>query len=372
VAKDKKKDEPRDETVDEFERRFLVFAIDPAVQRSPSKLIEQAYFEGTDMRVRITDGESAELTRKSGKGRARKERNLRPLDVTAARFMFEALRYKLTKRRYLKKGWEVDYFQGPLKGLVIAEFETKTPDEEVELPKWVHKAIEVTDSLTNQHLARMAYDLTGVDAELPIGDMLPKATVPRIVLTGGPCSGKSTVMEALKKEFRDVLHCVPEVATIVIELVGAKPPVGDVLGMKSFQRTIYRVQLGFERVSNKQALRDGRRALLLDRGTVDGAAYMDRGIDDLENVCSTSVAEEYGRYRGVICLDVPSEEIYEANKGNNPARYETYPQAVATGDRLCRVWQGHPNFIRIGNGPGGMEEKLRQAREAFMRLLDEQ
>src|SRR5689334_17279213 len=121
----KDKDAPREEIVDEFERRFLVIAIDPDVQRSPSLLIEQGYFEGTDMRVRITDDKSAELTRKTGKGRARKERNLRNLDLTAARFLFDALRYKLTKRRHLKKGWEVDYFQGPLQGLVIAEFETK-------------------------------------------------------------------------------------------------------------------------------------------------------------------------------------------------------------------------------------------------------
>ena len=365
----KDKDAPREEIVDEFERRFLVFAIDPDVKKSPSRLIEQGYFEGTDMRVRITDGESAELTRKTGKGRKRKERNLRNVPLEVARFQFDALRYKLTKRRYLKKGWEIDYFQGPLDGLIIAEFETKSPDDEVRLPPWITKAIEVTDSLSNQHLARMAYDLDGVGGELPVEDLLPKAQLPRIVLTGGPCSGKSTVMDALKKEFRDVLHCVPEVATIVIELVGAKPPVGDVLGMKSFQRTIYRVQLGFEKVSNRQAVRDGRTALLLDRGTVDGAAYMERGIDDLENVCSTSVAEEYGRYRGVICLDVPSEEIYEANKHNNPARYETYPQAVATGDRLCRVWQDHPDFVRIGNGPGGMEQKIREARAAFARFI---
>lgn len=366
----KDKDAPREETVNEFERRFLVFAIDPDVQRSPSKLIEQGYVEGTDMRVRIVDDSYAEYTRKSGKGRARKERNLKDIDLATARFLFDALRYKLTKRRHLKKGWEIDFFQGPLAGLVIAEFETSSPDEEVTLPPWITKAIEVTDSLSNQHLARMAYDLAGIDAGLPVRDLLPKEELPRIVLTGGPCSGKSSVMEALKKEFRDVLHCIPEVATIVIEHVGAKPPVDDVLAMKTFQRTIYRVQLGFEKVSNKQALRDNRRALLLDRGTVDGAAYMERGIEDLENVCRTTVAEEYARYRGVICLDVPPEDVYEANKDNNPARYETYAQAVATGERLRQVWQGHPNFIRIGNGPGGWDEKLAAARAAFTRLIE--
>ncbi|HTM67679.1 MAG TPA: AAA family ATPase [Candidatus Binatia bacterium] len=363
----KKHARPREVVVDEFERRFLVIDADhDGIKRSPSKLIEQGYVEGTDMRVRIVDGETAEFTRKSGKGRARKERNL-AVDIEEARFLFDAVRYKLTKRRYLRKGWEIDYFQGPLDGLVLAEFETRSPDDEVTLPSWIRSAIEVTESLSNQHLARMAYDLADAGSDRPVREMLPRE-LPRIVLTGGPCSGKSSVMAALREEFKDVLHCIPEVATIVIDQVGAKPPVGDTMAMRAFQQTIYRVQLGFEKVSNRQAIRDGRSALLLDRGTVDGAAYMDRGTAELESVCRTTLAEEYARYRGVICLDVPPKAVYEANKANNPARYETYPQAAATGDRLRKVWQGHPRFMRIDNG-SSWDDKLARARAALIGLL---
>ncbi|HSD12035.1 MAG TPA: AAA family ATPase [Patescibacteria group bacterium] len=365
MGKDKKA-EPREETVDEFERRFLVTAIDPEIQRAPSKRIEQGYFEGTDMRVRIVDGKTAEVTRKSGRGRIRKERNRR-MDVDDARFLFDALRYKLTKRRYMKAGWEVDYFEGPLTGLVLAEFETKSPDDEVTLPPWIHAAIEVTESLSNQHLARIAYDLSGEDPDRPVRDLLPRE-LPRIVLTGGPCSGKSSVMAALRAEFKGVLHCIPEVATIVIEQVGAKPPFDDMLAMKSFQRTIYRVQLGFEKVSNRQAIRDGRKALLLDRGTVDGAAYMDRGVADLENVCRTTMADEYRRYHGVLCLEVPPREIYDANKANNPARSETFDQAAALGERIAKVWGGHPRFTLVRNG-SSWDEKLETARAALKALL---
>jgi CYTH domain-containing protein/predicted ATPase len=344
-----------------------VTAIDPDIQRSPSRRLEQGYFEGTDMRVRIVDGKTAELTRKTGRGRIRKERN-RKIAADDARFLFDALRYKLTKRRYLKQGWEVDYFEGPLAGLVLAEFETPSPDDEVALPPWIHSAIEVTDSLSNQHLARIAYDLSGEESDRPVREMLPRE-LPRIVLTGGPCSGKSSVMAALKDEFKDVLHCIPEVATIVIEQVGAKPPFDDTLAMKSFQRTIYRVQLGFEKVSNRQAIRDGRKALLLDRGTIDGAAYMGRGISDLENVCRTSLADEYGRYHGVLCLETPPRKVYEANKANNPARSESYDQAAALGNRIAKVWGQHPNFVLVKNG-SSWGAKLAAARAALMRLLE--
>lgn len=368
MAKNKDADR-REEAVDEFERRFLVIAIDPKIQRAPSKRLERGYFEGTDMRVRIVDDKNAELTRKSGRGRIRKDRNRR-IDVSDARFLFDALRYKLTKRRYLKQGWEVDYFEGPLTGLVLAEFETRSPDDEVKLPPWIHSAIEVTESLSNQHLARIAYDLSDEDPDRWIRELLPRE-LPRIVLTGGPCSGKSSVMAAIKAEFKDMLHCIPEVATIVIEQVGAKPPFGDTLAMKAFQRTIYRVQLGFEKVSNRQAIRDGRKALLLDRGTIDGATYMGRCVAELENVCRASVAEEYGRYHGVICLETPPRKIYDANKANKPARSESYDEAAALGGRIAKVWGGHPNFTLIRN-ESSWDAKLAAARAALIRLLEQQ
>ncbi len=359
-----------EETVDEFERRWIVLSIDPDIGRYPSKEIEQGYFDGSgDLRVRITDGKQAELTRKTGKGRARQEHN-RGVSLETGRFMLEATSHRLEKRRHLREGWEVDHFHGPLAGLVIAEIEKPTLEEldRVTLPPWIHSAIEVTGSLSNRMLARIAYDLRGETPAGPVRDLLVK-DVPKIVLTGGPCSGKSSVMAALRSEFSSLLHCVPEVATIVIEQVGIKPPVGDRLGMKAFQRTIYRVQLGFEKGSNMQALRDGRSALLLDRGTVDGAAYMERGIADMEQVFRTTLQDEYDRYRGVICLDVPPQDVYEANKGNNPARYETYEQAAATGRRIHEVWNGHPNF-RFIRSCDSWDDKLQRVRSALNDLLN--
>jgi CYTH domain-containing protein/predicted ATPase len=356
--------------VKEDERRWLVTQIDPDVQRSPSIHIVQGWFDGPgNLRVRIVDDERAELTRKRGKGRSRIEENPdEDVPLGLARYLLDSTQYRLSKRRFLKDGWEIDFFEGPLAGLVLAEFEMESADQDVSLPPWIPKGIEVTDTLTNRHLARMAYDLANAASDKPVREYL-EARVPRVVLTGGPCSGKSTVMDGLRRELRDVLQCVPEVATIIIDQVGAKPPVGDPIGMCAFQRTIYRVQCGFEKVSDRQARNDGKRALLLDRGTVDSAAYMERGHADLERVCMTTVEEEYGRYAGVVCLDVPPREVYDANKDNNPARYETYEQAAALGERIADAWSGHPRFVRIGND-GGWERKFAAARAAILEIID--
>lgn len=352
---------------DEIERRFLVPAIDAEALPARSHLIEQAYFDKTrDLRVRIVNGRIAVLTRKLGRGRKRREEN-EPVGLRAARFLHDSTPYVLRKRRYCRNGWEIDVFEGPLKGLVLAEFEMKSEDQVIVIPEWMKNAIEVTETLSNRLLSHVAYDLTCEKMpDRPIREYLPKR-VPSIVLTGGPCSGKSTLMGLFRKELGRVLHCVPETATIVIEHVDAKPPLDDAAAMRSFQRVIYRVQHSFEKVSHRQAYRDGKAALLLDRGTVDGAAYMKRGLADLERVCETTVADEYGRYDSVICLGAPPSKAYEANKHNNPARKESYDQAVELGRKIHAAWKGHPRFHFVDGDT--WKEKVRQARAAVMECI---
>lgn len=356
-------------TEEEFERRWLVRDIDPGIKRSPSHLIEQGYFDKTrDLRIRIIDGRESILACKTGCGRARIEKPKRtPLGV--GRFLFESTPYVVRKRRYLRDGWEVDFFEGPLAGLVIAEREKKSLAalDKVTLPKWIRDAVEVTETLSNRLLARVAYDLVSETVpDRPIREFLPKR-VPSIVLTGGPCSGKSTLMALFRKEHGNLLHCVPETATIVIDQVGAKPPIDDPVAMRTFQRVIYRVQNSFEKVAHRQAFKDGKAALLLDRGTIDGAAYMPKGVNDLAHVCETTMDDEYARYDGVICLDVPPRAVYDAHKAENPARTETHAQAVALGDRILSAWGDHPKFRYVRGKT--LDEKIAAARAALNELI---
>ena len=352
-------------SVSEIERRYRVGEYDRNILRSKSVFIEQGYFDKTrDLRVRIINGKTAVLTRKTGRGLKRHEENER-IGLKAARFELESTPYVIQKRRYFKNGWEVDFFEGPLTGLVLAEFEMKKTSQIVVVPPWLRDVTEVTETLSNRLLAHVAYDLTcEADGERrPIKDYLPKK-VPSIVITGPPCSGKSTIMTLWRAEFGKILHCVPETATIIIDTVGVKPPFGDSAAMRDFQRTIYRVQHSFEKAAHRQAFNDGKTALLLDRGTVDGAAYMPRGLPDLERICETSVAEEYARYDGVICLDLPPRAAYEQNCKNNPARTETYDQAKTLGEHIVKVYSGHPNFHFVRGNT--VEEKVIGAHKAFM------
>ena len=352
----------------EIERRFIVTSIDPDIRRSPHQRFEQGYLvtngEGA-ISVRIVDGKTATLRPKFGRGIERDDTLEGPLDLTHARTLYTyACPDKLTKVRYVRDGWEVDFFEGPLSGLVIAERELASRDEKVELPPWIHRAEEVTDSVTNQHLARLATDLSTAEPIMPIHKYI-QPRVPCIVLTGGPCSGKSSIMELVRHEMGDRLHCVPEVASILISQVGVKPG-GDLVHHHQFQKTLFRVQRSFEEISAGQARIDGKRALLMDRGTVDAVAYL-KSQHEFELVCGTKSASEFAIYELVICLETPDAETYAANAGNNAARREGYAEAHALSERTLNAWKGHPKRIVIPAGP--WEVKVEAVKDAIQRVI---
>ncbi|MBU1028680.1 AAA family ATPase, partial [Patescibacteria group bacterium] len=338
--------------------------------RSPSITIEQAYFEvPAGLRVRITTGpnrQRAEITSKSGHGIVRQEKTV-DVGLEAARFLIDSSPYRIKKQRYLRDGWEIDFFTGPLTGLVIAEYEMESPDQEVILPPWIYSAVEVTSTVTNMHLARMAHDLSASADDHQMSDRI-LIDRPRIVLTGGPCSGKSSAIVQLQADMSEVLQCVPETATIIVDRVGAWPPIENVPGTHQFQRTVYRVQRGFEEVSLSKALSEGRSALLLDRGTLDGAAYLPGGLQEFERVCSTTAQIEYARYAAVIVLDVPPRDIYESKKNNSAARCASYEEAQQLGWRTQQAWSEHPNFVFIRNY-ATFAEKYEAIRAALKKIF---
>jgi predicted ATPase len=301
---------------------------------------------------------------KSGKGIERPEKP-HPLSVDYAKDLFELCSHYLDKVRHRDGRWEIDFFEPPLSGIVLLEIELKTRDEEFDKPVYVEDWIEVTDSLTNHHLARLATSIR--EHQLPAMPYVFAnlfSPLPQIVITGGPCSGKSSVMELLRND-KPNLQFVPEVASIVISQLGIKPK--KKLN-NFFQRLVHNTANLFETTSAQYAVLEGRSGMVLDRGLPDGAAYFEGGAKEYEEVLGTSIRQEFTRYKLVVCLDVPPGDIYDIHKANNPARKETYEEARQLGDKIKEVWQNHPNFVFVSND-GGWDAKVAKVKEAINRVV---
>lgn len=352
----------------EIERRWVVQSFDPDVLRQQyARSIRQGYID-KDLRVRLTrtfwegevEDEFAELTRKDGRGLVRSEVTV-SLSPAAADFLLESTKYVIEKTRYTVGRWELDVFHGKLSGLVVLEYEANSVEEArgLTLPSFIHAATEVTEALTNRQLAKAAYFLDESPLE-PVRDLVTRSMPARIVLTGAPCSGKSSALRELRNE--PSLHTVPETATILMGQIQVMPSIGRM----NFQNTIRKVQTSFEEAALKQASLDKKKAVVYDRGTLDAAAFIG-GKEAYEALFRTGENEDFSRYDAVVMLALPPREVYEREKTNNPVRRETYEEALAVQDALRTIWGGHPRFIYLEEN-ASWEAKLERILSTIYRL----
>lgn len=127
----------------------------------------------------------------------------------------------------------------------------------------------------------------------------------KYVLTGGPCTGKTTTLKAL---MRRGFHTIPETPRVIIEEQQAVN--GTILPWKDislFQLEIFKRQTEFE-----SQLKQGTTAFL-DRGFVDAIAYCRfYGIDAPKSLVG---AAEKNRYDGIFFLEMlPKYEVDSVRK----------------------------------------------------------
>lgn len=166
-----------------------------------------------------------------------------------------------------------------------------------------------------------------------------------VVLTGGPCSGKSVIAQRLARQDPERFVMVAEAATQVFTKLNTRFDLLDAEGKREVQRAIYRLQL-----EQEQRYRDEYpdRVMVLDRGTVDGAAYWPDGAEAYWAAVGTTLAAEYARYDRVIWMESSAAVGRYEGSRTNPCRHEDAEAAIECGRRLAEVWAGHAGLVRVG------------------------
>lgn len=185
------------------------------------------------------------------------------------------------------------------------------------------------------------------------------------VLTGGPCGGKTTILNKVIKEFGDQIITTPEVASVLLDNLFPKPgmdPAEMELWSRQFQPSVLQTQLGMEEMYRKEAERKMARLIIGDRGRRDGGGYWEQGVDDFNKTFGLNEKEENDRYAGIFhfeSLAVHDPDLYEEKKATNPARYENAVQAAARDEAIKKAWASHPNWTCFPSTLS-MEEKTEQ------------
>lgn len=165
-----------------------------------------------------------------------------------------------------------------------------------------------------------------------------------VVLTGAPCSGKSTTIEHLKHA-RPNIQTQPELASLLIHSCGFTPKREDCVGL--FEKTLYSWQIATEDFSKTIARLDRRDALIFDRGCLDPAAFLPGGADQFFRLVRTNESRVYNRYDRVIQLAPVSEALYADKCRNNPARVHSFEEALESDQKLTAVWSNHPGYVYV-------------------------
>jgi hypothetical protein len=184
----------------------------------------------------------------------------------------------------------------------------------------------------------------------------------RVVLTGGPGAGKTVIASTIAADQPDRCACIPEAATQVYQAMQTRWDLLDDTGKREVQRRIYARQVEQEQL----AVASGdRRIVLLDRGTVDGAAYWPDGPEDYWRELRTTEGAELDRYDAVIWLQTCATLGLYDGPSSNPCRAELPAQAIHVGQKLAQAWFRHPRLYRVDAFPT-VEEKI----DMVQRMLD--
>ena len=151
---------------------------------------------------------------------------------------------------------------------------------------------------------------------------------PRIVVTGGPGSGKTKFIDRLRTE--------PHLSEFIFfdelarELLTLDPSLRS--DRHRLHTEIYRRQIEREEAVHGQPF-------ISDRGTVDAFAFHPEMLKHL----GTSLKEQYKRYTAVIHLEsaaILGDPYYRTDS----VRIEPVEDALAIQDAIRKAWRGHPNY----------------------------
>lgn len=214
-----------------------------------------------------------------------------------------------------------------------------------------------------------------VDELLNFSEKPKEKEITKIVITGGPCAGKSTALSYIQNEFSKkgygVLF-VPETATELI-LGGVAPWTSE--NIVSFQESVTKLQLEKEKVFEEAAknIKNHDKILIVcDRGTLDSKAFLSK--DDFSlwlnklNTTETKLRDNYDAVFHLVTAALGAEKFYTLS--NNKARTETIEEAIEKDRKILNAYTGHPH-LRVIDNSSNFEDKMKKLLKEISSFLGE-
>ncbi|MGN0546682.1 MAG: AAA family ATPase [Acutalibacteraceae bacterium] len=187
--------------------------------------------------------------------------------------------------------------------------------------------------------------------------------ITKIVITGGPCAGKSTAMSWVQNTFTQMRYTVLFVPETATELITGGVAPWTCSTNSEYQKCQIKLQIEKEKIFEQAAhsMLTDKVLIVCDRGTLDNKAYMNEVefVDVIKSIGSNEVElrDNYDAVFHLVTAAKGAEEFYTT--ANNSARTETLEEAAALDDKLISAWTGHPH-LRVIDNTSDFEDKMKK------------
>ena len=194
-----------------------------------------------------------------------------------------------------------------------------------------------------------------------------------VVMTGGPCAGKTTAMNWIQNNFQKQGYKVlfiPETATCLIN-AGITP--WEMPTILDFQSIVLDVQLQKEKIFMEAAEKMPYDKVLVvcDRGTLDGKAFISKKdfnyLLKSKGLNENTLKDSYDAVFHLVSAAKGAKKYYNLD---NEARTETVEEAAKSDDLIMSAWTGH-SHLRIVDNSTDFDEKMRRLMREIALVLGE-
>lgn len=194
--------------------------------------------------------------------------------------------------------------------------------------------------------------------------------IPRLVVTGGPCGGKTQVLGALLQEYQNRVLIVPEAATWLISR-GILPDGGEHATLEQvlpFQRRVLNKIQELSAAADVWARASGAELIVFDRAELDGMAYLQ--VNDQRSVFAErlgvdvqAVLQQYDcvLHLGSTVLLSPEAFTAACAADSTTKRLEGPVEALKREQDVRSAWSAHSRRTIVPPHPEGIYSKVEVA-----------
>ena len=198
--------------------------------------------------------------------------------------------------------------------------------------------------------------------------------VTKIVITGGPCAGKSTAFSRIQEEFTTMGYKVLFVSETATELINGGVAPWTCKTSDEFQTYLMKLQLEKEKIFYESASSMSCEKVLIvcDRGMLDNKAYMSSSAFQVAlselGLNETELRDNYDAVFHLVTAANGAEEFYTL--ANNTARTEKPEEARLIDEKLISSWTGHPH-LRVIDNSTSFDDKIKRLIKEIAMFLGE-